>query len=63
MARAPSLQELVQRFGGYHLITPEAWAEFDAAMAEFHRVRRVELVGEGRVVGAETKAPKRRKKS
>ena len=25
----PSLQELVERHGGYDKITPEAWADFD----------------------------------
>jgi hypothetical protein len=37
----PDLQELVERFGSYAAITPEAWAEWDAAIAEFHeRLRR-----------------------
>jgi hypothetical protein len=39
--RPPDLGELVERFGGYHKITPEGWAEWDAAVAEFHeRLRR-----------------------
>jgi hypothetical protein len=29
----PSLQKLVEDHAGYDKITPEAWAEFDAAMA------------------------------
>ena len=29
----PSLRKLVEDYGGYNKITPEAWAEFDAAMA------------------------------
>jgi hypothetical protein len=33
--KAPDLQELVARFGGYDKITPEAWAQFDADMAAY----------------------------
>ena len=32
---APSLQNLVERHGTYADITPEAWAEYDAAMAKW----------------------------
>ena len=49
---APSLQELVERFGGYGRITPQAWAEFDAAMAQWHIDRRLFTTGgyiEGRL--------------
>jgi hypothetical protein len=36
----PDLQALVIKHGSYDKITPEAWAEFDAAMAEWkERVR------------------------
>jgi hypothetical protein len=38
--RPPDLQELVARFGGYDKITPEAWAEYDRAMAEWQLKRR-----------------------
>jgi hypothetical protein len=56
--RAPDLQALVERFGGYHLITPEAWAEHDAAMAQWHRARRTHTAGclyEGRKPETKTK--------
>jgi len=29
------VQELVARYGGYDRITPEAWAQHDAAMAKW----------------------------
>jgi hypothetical protein len=32
---APSLQELVERHGTHADITPEAWAQHDAAMAKW----------------------------
>ena len=32
---APSLQVLVQKYGGYHRITPQAWAEYDRAVAQW----------------------------
>jgi hypothetical protein len=36
----PDLQALVTRHGGYDKITPQAWAEYDAAMADWqYRVR------------------------
>jgi hypothetical protein len=35
------LQELVRKHGGYHKITPEAWAEWDEANAEYQRQRRL----------------------
>jgi hypothetical protein len=38
----PDLQELVRRFGRYDLITAEAWAEFDRAMADWQQRRRAE---------------------
>lgn len=34
---APDLQELVARFGGYNMITDQAWAEWDAHLAEYQR--------------------------
>jgi hypothetical protein len=39
---APDLQQLVERFGGYDKITAEAWAAYDAAMAEWQLMRRAE---------------------
>ena len=60
--QAPDLQALVEKFGGYHKITPEAWAEHDAAMAQWHRDRRLFTCGsliEGRKP-AEKPKPKRR---
>jgi hypothetical protein len=36
---APDLQELVARHGGYDKIPPEAWAEYDRAMAEWQERR------------------------
>jgi hypothetical protein len=47
---APDLQELVGCHGGDDKITPEAWAEYDRAMADWHerrRTRRVVVRGEG----------------
>lgn len=36
----PDLQALVIKHGGYDKITPEAWAEHDAAMADYQmRIR------------------------
>ena len=32
---APSLQHLIEYHGGYDHITPEAWAEHDAAIAKW----------------------------
>jgi hypothetical protein len=40
-ARPPDLQTLVARFGGYDKIPPEAWAEHDRAMDEYHIMRRI----------------------
>jgi hypothetical protein len=37
----PDLQELVKRFGGYSNITPQAWAENDAAMLRWQERRRL----------------------
>ena len=37
---APDLQELVARHDGYNKVTPEAWAEYDRAMAEWQERRR-----------------------
>jgi hypothetical protein len=36
----PDLQELVRRFGGYHLIPPAAWAEHDRAVEEYRTLMR-----------------------
>jgi hypothetical protein len=47
MSKAPpNLQELVARFGRYDLITPEAWREFDQAMADYQLARRETLARE-----------------
>jgi hypothetical protein len=43
--QAPDLQALVEEFSGYHNITPEAWVEHDAAMAAWHRARRIYTCG------------------
>jgi hypothetical protein len=40
--RAPDLQEWVARYGGYQSIP---WAEWDAAMAAWHRARRIYTTG------------------
>ena len=37
----PDLQKLVEVFGGYDTIPPEAWVEFDASIAAYHRHRRI----------------------
>jgi hypothetical protein len=37
--RPPDLQELVARYGGYNRITPEAWAKYDRAVAEWKASR------------------------
>ena len=39
----PDLQELVRRFGTYSAITPEAWAEYDAELADWDSRRRARL--------------------
>jgi hypothetical protein len=36
----PDLQKLVAGHDGYHRIPPEAWAEYDAAMARWQVQRR-----------------------
>jgi len=36
----PDLQELVAAWGGYDKITPEAWAAYDRALADWERRRR-----------------------
>lgn len=36
MPTPPDLQRLVERFGGYHKISPEAWYEFDMQMIDVH---------------------------
>jgi hypothetical protein len=36
----PDLHEWIRRFGGYHRITPEGWAEYDAALATWHELHR-----------------------
>jgi hypothetical protein len=43
--RAPDLQALVERFGGYAKIPAEAWKEYDAAMAQWHIDRRIHTSG------------------
>ena len=42
--RAPDLQQLVAKQGGYDKITPEAWAEWDAQNAYFETERALWLV-------------------
>ena len=50
----PSLQKLIEECGGYNKISPERWAEFDAAMemwkARFRagELHRIELTDTGR---------------
>jgi hypothetical protein len=42
----PSLQELVERHGGFSRVPPEAWAEFDRKMDDWkRRYRRRHLEG------------------
>jgi hypothetical protein len=36
----PDLQELVQRYGTYSAIPPEAWAEWDRAYDEYRAAMR-----------------------
>jgi hypothetical protein len=36
----PDLQALVAQYGGYHKISAQAWAEFDAAMEVYQATRR-----------------------
>jgi hypothetical protein len=44
----PDLQSLVAKHGGYDLITPEAWAEYDATLADWReRLRLNKLEKEG----------------
>jgi hypothetical protein len=40
--RLPDLGELIDRFGSYDKITPEAWAEHDRLMAEYQLARRTQ---------------------
>jgi len=40
----PDLQTLVAKYGGYHKITPEGWALYDQAMAEW-QARRLSRLG------------------
>jgi hypothetical protein len=56
--QAPSFQVLVEKSGGYHNITPEAWREHDAAMVKWHHERRIDTCGivyEGRKPKAKSK--------
>jgi hypothetical protein len=39
MSGAPDLQHLVQAYGDYDKITPETWAEYDAAIRQWHADR------------------------
>lgn|SRR5262249_21230437 len=43
---APDLQELVARHGGYHCIPPDAWAEYDRALAEWQERRQTRSQGD-----------------
>jgi hypothetical protein len=53
MNPAPDLQDLVRKHGGYDKIPPEAWTEYDRAMAEWHECRRT-----GSADGPSSEAPK-----
>lgn len=44
--RAPDLQQLVEQYGGYDKITPEAWARHDEAMRKWHVDRRIYTAGQ-----------------
>jgi hypothetical protein len=39
----PALQDLVQRYGGYHRVPADAWAQFDLDIADWQarRIRRL----------------------
>jgi hypothetical protein len=52
------LQALVEKFGGYQNITPQAWAEHDESMRQWHIARRIYTVG---CVIAEKLKPKRKR--
>ena len=43
--KAPDLQKLVEQYGGYDKITPEAWARHDEAMRKWHTDRRLVTAG------------------
>jgi hypothetical protein len=32
----PDLQDLVRKYGGYHLIPPEAWTQYDQALVNWN---------------------------
>lgn len=40
MMIAPSLQDLVEKHGGWHLIPEQAWLDFDEACAAFYEWNR-----------------------
>ena len=40
MPRPPDLQELIERRGGYHKITGEDWAKYDAMLEEWRAIVR-----------------------
>jgi len=44
LRKGPDLQDLVARYGGYHLITPVAWAEHDRAVEEYNCLMRAGLL-------------------
>jgi len=44
----PELQDLIDRFGGYNRITPEGWAEYDAAVEAWQTARKARLTRGGR---------------
>jgi hypothetical protein len=60
--QAPDLGQLVAKFGGYHLITPEAWADHHEAMRQWHIARR-RFTCCGRVVGYAQKSKRKRKRA
>jgi hypothetical protein len=41
----PDLQDLVAIYGRYDLIPEEAWRDYHAAIAEWHRKRRIFTAG------------------
>jgi hypothetical protein len=41
----PDLHALIRRYGGYHLIPPEGWAEYAAAMKQWQEDRLSGLQG------------------
>jgi hypothetical protein len=59
--RAPDLQALVGRCGGFDKITPQDWAEHDAAMHKWHRARREFTTGKPAIEGRRKRTPPNRR--